>query len=89
MSDLVVNGDNVGSGNRFMGLDIDTLKENFNNLKNIRMFISENERPKPYANLEFRLWNPPTVALAEVIDQSYPIRMMTQDRQFIKNLSGK
>ena len=39
--------------------------------------------------MEFKLWNPPTVALKQVIDQSYPNRLLTQDRQFVKNLSGK
>ena len=90
MSELVLNGEKIGAfPNRFMGLDTDTLRENFNNLKSIRMHITDNEKPKPYANLEIRIWNPPTVALKEVIDQAYPIRMLTQDRQFIKNLSGK
>ena len=73
----------------FMGLDIRVLQENFAKLKQIRIKISENEKPKPYANMEIRLWNPPTVALKSQVDLSYPIRMLTQDRQFVKSFKGR
>ena len=73
----------------FMGLDIRLLQENYAKLKQIRIKVSENEKPKPYANMEIRLWNPTTVALRSQVDLSYPIRMLTQDRQFVKNFKGE
>ena len=73
----------------FMGLDIRILQENYNQLKNIRLNISENEKPKPYANMEIRIWNPPTVALKSMVDLSYPFRLLNHDRLFVKSLKGK
>ena len=72
-----------------MGLDIRILQENYNQLKNIRLNISENEKPKPYANMEIRIWNPPTVALKSMVDLAYPFRLLSNDRLFVKSLKGK
>ena len=86
---LIFGPDHMRDPMSFMGLDIRILQENFAKMKQIRIKISENERPKPYANMEIRLWNPPTVALKSQVDLSYPIRMLTQDRQFVKSFKGK
>ena len=88
MDEIYNLGQNVNRRSGFMGLDIRLLQENFKKLKNIRLNISENEKPKPYANMEIRIWNPPTTALKTMVDLAYPLRMLTHDKMFVKNLKG-
>ena len=75
--------------NRFLGIDTSQLAINFATLKKIRIQITNSESVKPYASLEFRLYSPPTMALKEIVDFSYPVRMLTRDKQFYDSLSGK
>ena len=82
-------GQDVNRQNGFMGLDVRLLQENYKKLKSIRLNISENEKPKPYANMEIKIWNPPTTALKTMVDLAYPLRMLNQDKMFVKNLKGK
>ena len=88
MDDIYHLGQNVNKKGGFMNLDIRLLQENFKKLKSIRLKISENEKPKPYANMEIRIWNPPTNALKTMVDLAYPLRMLNQDKMFVKNLKG-
>ena len=74
--------------NMFMGIDVEQLKANMATMKNFKMLITDNDSTKPYTNLEYRLYAPPTMALKEIVDPGYPVRMLTRDKQFLKNLSG-
>ena len=71
-----------------MGLNTNQIDENFAGLKKIRIQITDVDSVKPYANLEFRLFTPPTMALKEIVDPSYPARLLASDKQLVKNLSG-
>ena len=72
-----------------MGMKVDQLKSNFSTLKSFRMLITDTDSTKPYANLEYRLFAPPTMAMKEIVDPGYPNRLLIRDKQFIQNLNGK
>ena len=82
-------GQHVNKSSGFMGLDVGLLQENYKKLKSIRLNIAENEKPKPYANMEIKIWNPPTTALKTMVDLAYPLRMLNQDKMFVNNMKGK
>ena len=71
-----------------MGLDTHQMEENLAGLRRMRFLITNQESVKPYANMEIRLMYPPTMAMKEVVDFSYPARLLTKDKQFVKNLAG-
>ena len=90
LTNVVINGRKVADrSNMFMGLDEHQIKENLAALKRVKFLISDDETVKPYANLAIRLLYPPTRALKEVVDYSYPMRVLTKDKQFVKNMAGK
>ena len=72
-----------------MGINVKQLEDNFATMRSFKMLITDTDSTKPYANLEYRLYAPPTNALKEIVDPGYPLRLLTRDRQFITNLSGK
>ena len=90
LTNVVINGKLMTERrNLFMGLDENQIKENLAALKRKKFIISDDESVKPYANLEIRLVYPPTRSLKEVVDYSYPMRVLTKDKQFVKNMAGK
>ena len=90
LTNVVINGKQVTErNNMFMGLDVIQIRENLAALKRRKFIISDDETVKPYANLEIRLIYPPTRSLKEVVDYSYPLRVLTKDKQFVKNMAGK
>ena len=72
-----------------MGLNKDQMRENFAALKRMKFLLTNEESVKPYANMEIRLFFPPTMAMTEVVDYSYPARLLTRDKQYVKNMSGE
>ena len=89
LTKIVINGKPVSERtNNFMGLDVRQIRENLSALKRKKFLISDDETIKPYANLEVRLRYPPTRSLKEVVDYSYPTRVLTKDKQFVKNMAG-
>ena len=73
----------------FLGLETNQMEENFAGLRRMKFLITNDESAKPYANMEIRLMYPPTMAMKEVVDYSYPARLLTKDKQFVKNMAGK
>ena len=90
LTNIVIDGKNVRNrSNTFMGLNESQIRDNLAALKKMKFLISDDETVKPYANLEIRLLYPPTRSLKEVVDYSYPMRVLTKDKQFVKNMAGK
>ena len=90
LTDVVINDRPVVERSGFfLGLDTSQMEENLAGLKRMKFLITNDESVKPYANLEIRLMYPPTMAMKEVVDYSYPARLLTKDKQFVKNMSGK
>lgn len=73
----------------FMGLSKEQMLANFAGLKRMKFLVTNEESVKPYANMEIRLFYPPTMAMTEVVDYSYPARLLTRDKQFVKNMAGR
>ena len=75
--------------NSFMGINVKQLEANMATMKTFKMLITDSDSTKPYANLEYKLFAPPTMALKEIVDPGYPARLLTRDKQFINNLSSE
>ena len=90
LTNIVINGRKLSERtNTFMGLDSKQILANFADLKRKKFLVTNEEAVKPYANMEIRLFYPPTMAMSEVVDYSYPARMLTRDKQFVKNMAGE
>ena len=72
-----------------MGINTVILNTNYSNLRSVRVKITDESSVKPYANMEFRLHTPPTMALKEIVDATYPTRLLVKDRQFVQNSIGE
>lgn len=90
LTNIVINGRKVAERSKtFLGLSTDQIENNFAELKRKKFLVTNDETVKPYASMEVRLLYPPTMAMKEVVDYSYPTRVLTKDKQFVKNMAGQ